>query len=72
MAVKLSELVLSTPLCDIKLTLDAATSTYTVSSQEAYCLNEEVYSYGAVYCGLYRINTGDCVKYTQDNKVHQT
>ena len=67
MTVKLGELVLSTPICDIKLTLDAATLTYTVSS-----LNEGVYCYGAVYCGLYRMNTGDCVKYIHDDQICQT
>ena len=66
------KLVLSTSICDIGVTLKVATSTYTVSNQDIHYLDEGVYSYGAVYRGLHCINTGDYVKYTQDNQVRHS
>lgn len=60
--------MLSTPICSIKDTLDAAASKYTITSQD-YDLSEEVCSYGALRCGLHRIDTGDCIKFTHNGQV---
>lgn len=68
LTLRLGALVLSTPICSINDTLDAAASKYTITSQD-YDLSEEVNSYGAIHCGLHRIDTGDCIKYTHDGQV---
>lgn len=62
LTLRLGALVLSTPICSIKDTLD------TITSQD-YDLSEEVNSYGAIHCGLHRIDTGDCIKYTHNGQV---
>ena len=61
------------PLLSVTLqSLCIQRSQHTLSSQDIQYLDQGVHAYGAVRCGLYCINTGDCVKYTQGDQVRQT